>query len=365
MLKIDGVAVATGQGEIPGLRHSLWVTARSPASGDTQVEHALSVGGVFAFTFDAGLVPADLISERQKRLAGLAGDDAAAEKLHVAGLSYFRDLGLARRQIAGLHWHRVYKEVEETMVSLDLRVNQHRGVPVSISRAYFILDAALIRSGNFAIDGDHHRRVQIARLVGFDSSFLEHRAGELFYGPRQFSSVRLLQLARAGGVTVLNFNEGGLDEALGQIWLAGGVRGAAGGCGSRRAPGAGAGGRARGAGAGDAVRVHRHGSGAGGGGVHRGVRVGRGECAGARRGGGRGGRAMAAAATAGGCTTCGGNGPAQLDRPPAVGQLRRSVDRPDAARAGHPAGLHPHLLGALRLAPQLRAAHHRQRATAR
>jgi RHS repeat-associated protein len=219
VLAIDGQPVASGAGagETPGLKHALAVVAHSPATGDTRVEHILSTGGVFAFGFDPGVVPASLISERQKRLAGLTGDQAAAERLSITALSYLRELGVARQQIAGLHWHRVYKEVEETMASLDLRVNEHRGTPISISRDFFILDAALIKSGNFSIDGDHHRRVQVARLVGFDSSFLEHRAGELFYGPRQYSSVRLLQQAHAAGTTVLTFNAGGIDEALGQI----------------------------------------------------------------------------------------------------------------------------------------------------
>jgi hypothetical protein len=103
------------------------------------------------------------------------------------------------------------------MVALDLRVNDYHGTPVSIARQFFILDAALIRSGNASIDGDDRRRVQIARLVGFESSFLEHRAGELIYGPRQFSAVKLLQLARQGGVSFRSFSSGNLEEALEEI----------------------------------------------------------------------------------------------------------------------------------------------------
>ena len=88
-----------------------------------------------------------------------------------------------------------------------------------------MLDAALIRSGNVSIDGDDRRRVQIARLVGFESSFLEHRAGELFYGPRQFSAVKLLQIARQAGRggAQLQRRDGG--RGAGAAPVAGGVRG--------------------------------------------------------------------------------------------------------------------------------------------
>ncbi len=76
-LRVDGVEVARGTAENAGLIQTLVVDNVSPASGLARVEHVLTVGSVYAFVLDPGLVPADLIGERHKRLAGLAGDDRA------------------------------------------------------------------------------------------------------------------------------------------------------------------------------------------------------------------------------------------------------------------------------------------------
>ena len=72
VLKVDGVAVATGAAEAPGAGQTLALTANSPGSGRTTVEHVLTVGGVYAFVLDPGVVPGDLIGERHKRLAALS-----------------------------------------------------------------------------------------------------------------------------------------------------------------------------------------------------------------------------------------------------------------------------------------------------
>jgi RHS repeat-associated protein len=217
-LRIDGVEVAAGIGEYPGLVQTLVLDSVSPASGPSRVEHVLTVGSVYAFALDPGLVPADLIGERQQRLAGLTGDDREAEKLHISGLTYFRELGTARQRIAGLHWHRVFKEVEEAMVAVELRVQGHQGTPLSVKRDFFMLDAALVRSGNLSVDGDSRRRVRVAELTGYESSFLEHRVGELFYGARQFSAVNLIQSARQRGVTVVNVR--GVEDLQAVQWPA-------------------------------------------------------------------------------------------------------------------------------------------------
>ncbi len=214
VLKVDGVPVAMGAtAEAPGLFHPLFLTASSPM-GPTPVEHNLTVGGVYAFVLDAGLIPEDMAGERTKRLGQLTGDDLAAEKLHITGVTYLREFGRTRQQLVGLAWHRLFKEVEEVMVALEPRVTQVRGIPTTVARAFFMLDAALIRSGNFATDGNDARRARVAKLAGYESSFLEHRAGELFYGPRQFSAVKLLQIANQGGVTVVEFTGDQTEDAL-------------------------------------------------------------------------------------------------------------------------------------------------------
>ncbi len=216
-LKVDGTAVATGAAETPGLDQRMFVELTSPATGQYRVEHPLIVSGVYAFALDPGLVPSDLLSERAGRYPGLTGDDLEAEKLYVAALTYFHEQGRARDRIAGLHWHRIYKEVEEAAAMVAPRVEELNGVPLSVSRDIFTFDAPGLRFGDFSIDGDHQRTVRLTQLVGYQSSVLEHRMAERFRGPKAFSAVKLVQRASADNIPVLTFSQGDLEEALAQI----------------------------------------------------------------------------------------------------------------------------------------------------
>lgn len=217
ILKLDGATVATGAAETPGLDQRMLVDTTSPATGQQRVEHPLIVSGIYAFVLDPGLVPSDLLSERAARYPTLSGDDLEAEKLHVAALTYFHEYGRARATIAGLHWHRIYKEVEEGAAMVAPRVEELNGVPLSVSRDFFTFDAPGLRFGDFSVDGDHQRSVRLSKLIGYHSSVLEHRMGERFRGPKAFSAVKLLQQARENQVPVLTFTEGDLEEALAQI----------------------------------------------------------------------------------------------------------------------------------------------------
>jgi YD repeat-containing protein len=217
VLKLDGVVVATGLGENPGLRHSLWVTTRSPASGDTQVEHALSVGGVFAFTFDAG-AGARGSHQRAAEAAGRAdgrrrrGREAARRWSQLlpragAGAAADRRAALAPGLQGDRGDHGLAGPAGEPAPrgpGVD-----HAGV--------FHPGRRLIKSGNFAIDGDHHRRVQIARWSASIRRSSSTARASCSTGPASSRRCGCCSWPRAGGVTVLTFNEGGLDEALGQI----------------------------------------------------------------------------------------------------------------------------------------------------
>jgi RHS repeat-associated protein len=216
-LKVDGLTVASGAAETPGLDQHMLVDMTSPATGQQRVEHPLIVSGVYAFVLDPGLVPSDLLSERAARYPALSGDDLEAEKLHVAALMYFHEYGRARAQIAGLHWHRVYKEVEEAVAMVTPRVEELNGVPLAVPRDYFTFDAPGLRFGDFSIDGNHLRSVRLSKLIGYHSSVLEHRMGQRFRGPKSFSAVSLLQYANDNQVPVVTFTQGTLDEALSQI----------------------------------------------------------------------------------------------------------------------------------------------------
>ncbi len=216
-LAINGDAVALGPPTTLGNAQAMRITLTSPGTGPSVVTHDLTSGGVYAFSIDSGRIPSELIAERKARLSGLADDAFTAEKLFITALTYQQELSMARDRVAGLHWMRVFKDSEETMAAIEPRINRYRSLALSISRDFFMLDAALVRSGQFAVDGDNRHRVKVARLVGFESSFLEHRVGELFWGPRQFSSTKLLQFARAASIPVVQFSETNLIEALEQI----------------------------------------------------------------------------------------------------------------------------------------------------
>lgn len=216
-LKVDAVTVVSGVPENAGIDQRMFVESSSPATGKHRVEHpTITTGGVYAFGVDPGVVPEDLITERMGRFATLTGDDLEGEKLYTQALTYLRGVGTSRVQLAGLHWHRLYKEIETIATEIVPRVEELNGVPLSISRDYFVVDAPL-RFGDFSIDGNHSRTVRLVKLSGYQSSVLEHRLGEQFQGSRHFSAVKLLQIAREGAIPILTFTSGTVDEALATI----------------------------------------------------------------------------------------------------------------------------------------------------
>jgi YD repeat-containing protein len=88
-----------------------------------------------------------------------------------------------------------------------------------ITRDFFVLDAAGLAFGDYSIDGDHHRSADLVRLSAHQGSVLEHVIGERYRGPRQFSAVKLLQIAAEQGVSIETFGGGSgeTDAALARI----------------------------------------------------------------------------------------------------------------------------------------------------
>jgi len=211
VLKVDGVPVASSAAETPGSEQSMQLDIVPPKTELRSAKYAMTVGGVYAFAADAGLIPADLITERQARFASLHGDDLEAEKLNVIGLSYFRQLELGRESMAALQWHRIFKDIEVAQASIEPKLSTVGSTPVRLARSFFVFDAAQTGFGTFSVDGDNHRSAYVFKLSGFESSFLEQRISEQYKGAPSYSAVSLVQ--RAGSSTV-TFDSNSVDEAL-------------------------------------------------------------------------------------------------------------------------------------------------------
>jgi YD repeat-containing protein len=211
VMKINGTAVASSAAESPGAGQTMRIDLLAPGGPSQSPTHVMTVGGVYAYALDPGIVPADLITEHQGRFDSLNGYDLEAERLYVAALSYHRDLGMARERIAALHWHRLLKNVEEDQAGIRPLLASYGSTPIRISRDVFMFDAPSTLFTSYSVDGDSHRRAMILKLSGFEGSFLEHRLGEEFRGERHYSAVGIVQ--QAGGNTV-TFNQGNVDEGL-------------------------------------------------------------------------------------------------------------------------------------------------------
>jgi RHS repeat-associated protein len=182
-----------------GTPQLLEVTLSSPSRGPETLRHQLRVGGIYALTLSPGEPPSNEIAALWSK-GGVETDDQLASRLYAASTEYLREVDRARNEIARLFGLATFKETTETMVGIDLRVSYFAGVPVAATRDFVIVDAPGLRFGLHHVLGDNSRRPEAGRLIGFETSVLEHETLEKVWSTNAYSAVKLLQKAAEVGI---------------------------------------------------------------------------------------------------------------------------------------------------------------------
>jgi RHS repeat-associated protein len=209
--------------ESPGLVENFDVHFSIPNLSEIEPSHhPLTVGGIYAWVIDDGTMPDALVDAAQQlqtdlRAANASSDDINAARVLEMGRRYFKSLDKARDRIVGLYQARYFKDVYEGTFGLDLRATTLNGIPVSVRRSLVNLDVDQLTTTPFAVNGQNQYSATMTRMMLYEASYDESFIPQAFYGPNQFSAVRLLGMAAQAGQTVFVTDQSNVDFVLSRI----------------------------------------------------------------------------------------------------------------------------------------------------
>jgi YD repeat-containing protein len=220
-LEVDGVERGRGAPVLPGLDQEWTVSAAIPNGASFLVRHRIAAGGVHALGFPVGKVPDSVVARREAELAsaraaGAAGDDLEAAVGQRALWRYFWHLDREQERIFGLSWMRLGRGVSEAIAGRELESDLLYGTPVRVKPGKHVIDVPRVSLRPYAVDGGNERRREVALLAGYQASTREHLIWEETIHVPAISTVRILQIARAQGLSVqtLDRSNAGLIASL-------------------------------------------------------------------------------------------------------------------------------------------------------
>lgn len=224
-LQVEGSAVALGAQV--ALQVTLQFPDANPADANPPRQDVVSHGTVFAGeTFALGVdgnhVSQEYLNERAQQLldanatrcapcsgacttscaAAVDQDALLGELLNVAANLHFRRVHEGEDALAAIFHYRLVPQTFEGITKSKLDVQFLFDRPFAVTTANLAMDMPHMVRGSFALDGDATQASALSSLGGLNGSAQEHATWEELVGIESVSTVKVLQVAHAGGVTV-------------------------------------------------------------------------------------------------------------------------------------------------------------------
>lgn len=205
VLRIEGVAVATGNAVGAGELHNSDIHFLTPAEENNVVpvvQNVITAGTYQGIGIDTFSVAPEALQNGPDEALPDA-DALTGEKLYRTAMTY-----LDRVDRSGLTVAQTQKMVLTTAVSDAIVENvvavsyTFQGTPVAWEWKGLVVDADRKILGPHAIDGDESKEKPFFVLAGADASILENRVFEDLYGEEAVSTIKILELASDMGVTI-------------------------------------------------------------------------------------------------------------------------------------------------------------------
>ncbi|HYC00973.1 MAG TPA: transglutaminase-like domain-containing protein [Candidatus Limnocylindrales bacterium] len=204
VLKIEGVAVATGNPIGAGVLHASDMHFLAPAQENNVlpvVQNRITAGTYQGIGIDTYAVPAEaLINGPGESLPD--ADGLTGEKLYRTAMTYLNRVDQSGRTVAGTNQMVITTAVSEAIVENVVAVYYSLGTPVAWEWKGLIVDADRKIIGPFAIDGDDSESKAFFVLAGADGSILENRIFEDLYDEEAVSTIKILELASDMGIVL-------------------------------------------------------------------------------------------------------------------------------------------------------------------
>jgi RHS repeat-associated protein len=215
-LAISETVVASGSPLTAGSDRLLVVTFTTPGLlAANQISHRTQAGGVYVVGLDYQSVPQRLLDEATGRTAVLSGDSLAAQQLHLALLAYFRSFNRGREDVTGILQSGTIRDVGAGFATRPVQASYLFGAASSLADGGYFLDVPKLSFAFYDLEGGQERADEVTRLIGYNSSVLEHLVWQSAFGYHTISAVKALQLAADSGQTIHTITSAGQVPGLG------------------------------------------------------------------------------------------------------------------------------------------------------
>lgn len=202
VLKLDNVVVATSTSGIGmGRTHTFdmhFVQPSGASNVQPLVRNDIIAGNGEAIGFDTFLDVDDALIDDDPFPAGAFLES----HLHSTAVDYLSRVDRGLEQAGRLMGVVTTEDVSEAIVQNSISVAFSFGVPVSFEWTGLTVDADRRVIGPFAVNGDDAKARPYMILTGMDSSVMENRVFEDRFGQQAVSTIKILELASAGGVAI-------------------------------------------------------------------------------------------------------------------------------------------------------------------
>ncbi len=200
-LRVDGSVVATGPGgAVLGKPQTSEISFTSPSPDSTTetISNVIIAGNYEGLAFSTGRVQ---VPVGNPDLA--CPEDFTGAFLHRLGMIYLESNDDADREIADTLQAAIYKNVDNAILSQQIKVAYSGSTPLTFEYGGLLVDADRTSGTPFSVYG-HDNLLTFARIRGAQGSQNENLVFERNLGKESVSTIKILTVAHALGIPVFN-----------------------------------------------------------------------------------------------------------------------------------------------------------------
>jgi hypothetical protein len=221
VIKVNGIAVATGNPVGLGYEQVFYMSFRMPNKGSDTVINKVTAGDYSAIAIQYYKTPSDLVADKMRTLQNNRTstdlDDLLGQMLYNIGISYMHHLNFEEELYAKNFQMIITKEPSEAMAISHAVTEWLWGVPYKVTEGGVGIDVDRDVRTSFPIDGDRTRAKDFMIVSGLGGSAWEDMILESFFNIPSVSASRLLKIAIQRGIPIFTIDSNNLSTVLSQL----------------------------------------------------------------------------------------------------------------------------------------------------
>lgn len=227
-LVLDGEVIAEGITCSAGCKqtYNIRINSVAPKKADVNVGNSVVVGGMYCIALDYGTISAEELQRCQSKIGEvketLSKDniytvDAMGEILDSVAKSYFAQLDMYNKIIAGQKKVRETRELSVGIVGFDINVLYTFNSPAELNEGGIFLD--IIHDVHSVVSDTNNKQdeKEFMLLSGIYSSAMEHGVLEQATGVESVSTIKAFEYAKQHNIPIHTITKENLSEELGKL----------------------------------------------------------------------------------------------------------------------------------------------------